>query len=306
MKRQGRGVVARVRSELELALQSRAREDEVHTELRLALDSVPPGKRGRRWRETSVLTDLAFRKRPTHTHKRLRRMRERRGEDFAAFWEDCRRALRPYTLGAHGYMIALGSQDETAVWREADAVMSALRELGYPTFVNSGTLLGLVREGSAIADDDDIDLAVLLGSSSLRDVAEEWTALRLRLGEVGLLKPGFDIRTKIHCKVAVHGDVKVDLFPAWISDDRVFVWPHTHGDLPAAALLPLGQREVAGVSVPVPRDPESMLEINYGPDWRVPDPTFRFAWRDARARFADFVTLLGTPEIDDDTDGYRE
>jgi hypothetical protein len=282
------------------------RHDAQHAALRDALDAVPRSRRGRQWREASVLTDLAFRKRPARTFRRLRRMRAQQGEEFGGFWEECRRVLAPYTLGAHGYKLALGSHDETAVWREADAVMSAMRELGYPTFVNSGTLLGLVREGSAIADDDDVDLAVLLRSSSLRDVAEEWNALRIRLGEVGLLKPGFDIRSMTHCKVAVHGGVKVDLFPAWVSDDRVFVWPHTHGELPAAALLPLGQREVAGLSVAVPSDPEAMLEINYGPDWRVPDPTFRFAWRDARARFADFVTLLGTSETDHYTDGYRE
>jgi hypothetical protein len=293
-----RATVDRVRSDLEMARQSPERADEGHTELRLALDAVPPGQRSRAWREASVLTDLTFRKRPRRTLKRLRRMRDHRGEDFAGFWEECRRALFPYTLGPHGYTLALGARDETAVWREVGAVMSAIRDLGHATFVNSGTLLGLVREGTLIEDDTDVDLAVLLNSSSVHDVAVEWNALRTRLGEVGLLRQGFDNFGKNHCKVFVHGGVSVDLFPAWIAHDRVFVWPHTHGELPAAALLPLEQREVAGSSVALPRHPESMLELNYGPGWRTPDPTFHFDWAEAKTRFAEFLTLLRTPDAD--------
>ena len=296
-----RAVVDRVRSDLEVALLSPEREDGQHTELRLALDAVPPRKRGRVWRETSVLTDLAFRKRPRRTLKQLRRMRDRRGEDFAGFWEECRRAQSPYTLGPHGYRLALGARDETAVWREVGAVMSAIRDLGHATFVNSGTLLGLVREGAVIEDDNDVDLAVLLSSSSVRDVAAEWNALRTRLGEVGLLREGFDNFGKHHCKVFVHGGVSVDLFPAWIADDRVFVWPHTYGELPTAALLPLEQREVAGSSVALPCDPEPMLELNYGPGWRTPDPIWRFDWAGANKRFAEFLNHLRTPDADRDT-----
>jgi hypothetical protein len=176
-----------------------------------------------------------------------------------------------------------------------------MRELGHATFVNSGTLLGLVREGTVIADDDDVDLAVLLSSSSVRDVAEEWHRLRVRLGEVGLLKPGFDLLSKYHCKLAGIGGVNVDLFPAWISDDQVFVWPHTYGELSADALLPLDHRDVAGFSVALPRDPEPMLEVNYGPLWRTPDPTFRFDWARAKARFAEFLTHLRTPDADAET-----
>lgn len=301
-----RATVKRVRSGLEPVLLSVEREDERHTELRLTLDAVPPGRRGRAWRETSVLTDLAFRKRPRRTLKQLRRMRDRRGEEFAAFWDECRRVLAPYTLGAHGYKVALGAHDETAVWRETAAVMSAIRELGYETFVNSGTLLGLVRDGSVIRDDDDVDLAVLLTASSTPGAAEEWNTLRIRLGEVGLLKPGFRISGMHHCKVFVHGGVAVDLFPAWIVDDRVFVWPHTHGELPATALLPLGQREVAGSSVAVPRDPEPMLELNYGPGWREPDPTFHFDWAGAKARFAEFLAHLRQPGVDHDAEEREE
>lgn len=306
MSESTRAVVRRVRGELDLVLRTAERDDAAHRALREALDAVPTKRRGRAWRETRVLIELAFRKRPGWTLKKLQRMRERRGDQFDRFWEECRQALAPYTLGPHGYKLALGSYDESVVWREVSAVMAAMRDLGYATFVNSGTLLGIVREGTLIGDDDDVDLAVLLGSSSVRDVAEEWTALRVRLGEVGLVRPGFNIFGKNHCKVAVHGGVNVDLFPAWISDDRVFVWPHTYGELPASALLPLEQVEVADFSVAVPHDPEPMLEINYGPGWRTPDPTFRFDWASAKARFSELMTFLESPDASHGTEENEE
>ena len=33
-----------------------------------------------------------------------------------------------------------------------------------------------------------------------------------------------------------------------------------------------------GVSVTVPRVPERLLAVNYGENWRTPDPTFTFDW----------------------------
>ena len=306
MNETGQPVVRRVREQLEVVLRTSERDVAQHAALREALDAVPPARRGRAWRETSLLTDMAFRKWPGRTFKRLRRMRHHRGDDFPVFWEECRRALAPYTLGPHGYTLALDSRDETAVWREVSAVMSAIGNLGHATFVNSGTLLGLIRDGKVIGSDTDADLAVLLSSSSPRDVSEEWTALRTRLDKSGLLNPRFDNFGKNHCRVFVHGGVSVDLFPAWIADNCVYVWPHTHGELPAAALLPLEQHAIAGSSVAVPRDPEPMLELNYGPDWRIPDPTFQFDWPAARARFADFLTFPRAAGDDRYAEEYEE
>lgn len=285
-----------VRADLESALAGPERDVEQYAGLRAALDAVPADQRGRHWRETSLLTELAFRQRPARARKLLRRMQERRGPRFERFWGECQRALAPYTLGPHGYALSLGSRDEEAVWREVAAILSALRGLGHEAFVVSGTLLGLVRDGGLIGHDDDVDLAVLLGSSDEAAVAEEWNAFRVRLGEAGLLDPDFDNFGKHHCKVLVHGGVGVDLFPAWLADGRVFVWPHTHGELAVADLLPLDLREVAGSVVALPRRPEPMLELNYGPDWRSPDPTYRFDWAAAKERFASFLMLLGTAD----------
>lgn len=298
-----RPVPARVRAELADLVASPDRPVTEHARLRAELDAVPADRRGRAWRETSVLVDLAFRQRPGRTRSALRRMQERRGEDLAGFWAECLRVLAPYTLGPHGYAVALGTRDPGTVWAEVAAVLDALAGLGREAFVVSGTLLGLVREGGLLPHDDDVDLAVLLDSSEVADVAEEWLALRARLGDAGLLDPDFDHETKNHCKLAVPSGVGIDLFPAWLAGDRVFVWPHTHGELGRDDLLPLGRREVAGATVALPRRPEPMLELNYGPGWRVPDPTYRFDWATAKARFADLVALLPGGEYDEEGSG---
>ena len=56
------------------------------------------------------------------------------------------------------------------------------------------------------------------------------------------------------------------------------MWPHTPGVLDADRLLPVGSRLLAGVEIPVPADPPALLELNYGPGWRTPDPTWTFTW----------------------------
>ena len=123
MNASARAAVERVRSGLELVLLSDERTDERHTELRLELDAVPPSSRGRAWRETSILVQLAFRKRPAATFKKLRRMRNRRGEEFGGFWEECRRALAPYTLGPHGYTLALTPEQLRGLRNAIDALL---------------------------------------------------------------------------------------------------------------------------------------------------------------------------------------
>ena len=84
--------------------------------------------------------------------------------------------------------------------------------------------------------------------------------------------------------------VDIDLFPAWVAEGQVFVFPHTVGALSVDQVLPLRPCPVTGY--PVPQDPEAMLEVNYGADWRVPDPLFKFDWPGAYQAFARFLAPL--------------
>jgi SAM-dependent methyltransferase len=47
-------------------------------------------------------------------------------------------------------------------------------------------------------------------------------------------------------------------------------------DFRTEMVLPLGKVELHGRTITAPADPEALLEILYGPRWRVPDPSFKF------------------------------
>ncbi len=190
------------------------------------------------------LVDAVFRRRPKLTHRRLRQLRDHRREtgrdsDFAAFWDRLGRVTHPYVLVPHGYKVPLAARDESAVWRETSRLCARLDELGYDSFVSYGTLLGLVREGGLIPHDDDVDLTVLLPGDTIPEVVLGWGALKDRLAEAGLLRLDFEDGPRAHCKLAAAGGLSVDVFPAWLTGERLYAWPLTFGELDATDLLPL-------------------------------------------------------------------
>ena len=287
-------IVDQVRKRVAALGSAADRDPAEHAQLRSLLARVPRERRDRSWHEASVLVDLAFLQRPRRAFARLTRLRRRHGADgFPTFWAECVRVMAPYTLGPHGYQLALGGREQQELWLGVAGIVARVAELGHECFVNSGSLLGLVREGAVIAHDDDVDLAVVLRATDAVSAAEEWLELRIRLRTAGLLDAAFEARRRGHGKVRLPGGPTVDLFPAWASRGRMYVWPHTHGAVAVEDVLPLVRREVAGTELWLPRRPERLLEVNYGPDWRTPDPTFRFDWGAARARFEDFVRALG-------------
>lgn len=269
-----------------------------YTELRSHLAGVPRDRRDDAWAEASVLLDVAFRRRPDLARRRLRSLLQGhraagRDEAFTALWEQVRLVSDPYVLGAHGYSVPLGQRDEGALWRDVSELTKAVAELGHDSCVISGTLLGLIREGGVIDYDDDLDLLVLLTSEDPVSAAREWTGFARRCLAAGILNERFRVDEFIHLKAATRTGVGADLFPCWVSDGRVFAWPHTAGTLPRSALLPWDSRDVADEAVRIPADPEAFLCSNYGADWRTPDPAWQFAWGEARSRFPEFLQALG-------------
>jgi len=145
------------------------------------------------------------------------------------------------------------------------------RAFGYNLFATHGTLLGLVRNGDLIENDDDFDCAYLSRFETCAAVSEERLAIIEALTAAGfnsyLGKTG-------HIKVRDR-DLWLDLMPAWFDQESFNVSSYSSLPMGPESLLPLGTVEFHGHRLKIPHVPETFLSLNYGPGWRVPDPAYR-------------------------------
>ena len=158
----------------------------------------------------------------------------------------------------------------------------ALRDLtevcGLAAYLNYGALLGAVRDGAMIAHDSDTDVCYLSHQATPADLilesfriertmrARGWKLLRMSGGDIKLLLPLSDGRT-----------CHIDVFAAFRVAGTFYQLGNRSGRLPESAILPLSTIDLHGFSFPAPARPEEMLAFVYGPGWRVPDPSFRYA-----------------------------
>jgi len=245
--------------------------------------------------EASVMLAVIARIRPSKAVANLQKLRTRfvaieALAEFNAFEQRIKKYLAPAVLTNHGYHEHnFASADHSAIWAQVDSHLRTLRRAGYEVFLNSGTLLGVVRDARLIDHDDDIDLAVMLNATTREDAAQEWRNLRFVLEDLDLFETDLPGMPGIY-KLKPAGDVEIDLFPAWVEGGRAFVYPHTNGSLTAADVLPLQPCALTGQAIPAM--PELMLAENYGENWRNPDPFFKFPWAAANKRFAPFLERL--------------
>jgi len=221
--------------------------------------------------------------------KLLSSIREEQGEPqkFKDFSDRICAYLHPVRLTSHGYTESYFSNlNSQPAWNHIAQLLRRFENLDYEVILNSGTLLGVVRDGRFIDHDDDIDLAVILKATNRKDAAQEWVDLYDTLKDLRLLQEGNNKTNEIY-KLNPIGGVFLDLFPCWIEDNRVFLYPHTFGELVKSDLVPTQPCRATGY--PIPANPISFLEVNYGEGWRKPDPYFVFPWNQQKKKFRHFM-----------------
>ncbi len=205
-----------------------------------------------------------------------------RGEAEAAqaFQKHLLGVTSPLALGRHGYNPSFQNLDLDKVEAELHALMSDLEQLDVRPFLNSGTLLGYFRDGRPIPHDDDFDLGILVKGDTEDDAAKNWRRFVAAVsGKFNIIDKGSFVA------MTLSDGVQVDLFPSWIIDTNVFVHPYCWADVTKDALLPMERINVRGRHFPIPANPDAVLTVNYGPNWRVPDPFWRFDYRKSEQRF---------------------
>ena len=189
----------------------------------------------------------------------------------------------------HGGFNFLAEQHSDDLWKAYNTLAGELKLLGLKVFLNSGTLLGAVRDGNFLPHDDDIDVAVILNADNDADAGDEFSAIKALLQKKKLLDEHGEHSAGILKLRRING-VQVDLFPAWISrDDRVYIYPHTYGTLAKDDLLDLKAWKGLDNTL-IPNKPEQILASNYGKNWKIPDPYFRFQWAKPKRQFRTFLS----------------
>lgn len=173
---------------------------------------------------------------------------------------------------------ARGEATRTALLDAIDDVLTRLSdEGGVDAFLAFGALLGAVRDGRFIPHDSDADVAYLSRHTSPVDVACESFALERIMIRAGYWTWRF---SAADFKVIVpdpEGGRAIDVFAGFVVAGTFYLMPEVHApDFDEGVLLPLGEVVLEGRAVAAPAKPEALLEITYGPRWRVPDPSFKF------------------------------
>lgn len=166
-------------------------------------------------------------------------------------------------------------QDELQKFLErvAAACNNATRVTGVPLFLSYGGLLGAVRNGRLIKYDFDIDVIFHCAENEVQDTCQKLSAYLVNQGS--RLVP--ESNGQFKASIVIDGKmVQFEFFAGWATAGKYYQYFAVPGTVSESDILPLGEVLLEGVRFPAPRNPEVLLEAIYGPNWRSPDPNFRY------------------------------
>lgn len=203
--------------------------------------------------------------------------------DFKEFINEIILYIYPKTISIFGFPKSIKyCMENPESQNKINKTIEILNQLNIEHFIAYGTLLGYVRDGSLIPYDNDIDIAIKINNDvkSVQDVQNELSKIKSLIdshcdtfwGDVG---KGITI-----IKIGKKGDglIRIDLFPYWIKNNKVYVWPVVLDGMDMSDIYPLKKISFLNNALNIINNSNKLLEINYGKNWSEPDPLWVFNW----------------------------
>lgn len=154
-------------------------------------------------------------------------------------------------------------------------INKTLKKLNIKTWLQDGTLLGLIRNGKLIEWDNDSDMGCH---------EKNWT----KEAEEELKNLGFkmNFRNKIGPRFSRQGSA-TDIFLYRNESPDVWSWSAKKGNVEYRFDMPVFdviEKEFWGEHFLIPENPEKWLEIKYGQNWRTPVKKWNYATDPANSR----------------------
>lgn len=158
-----------------------------------------------------------------------------------------------------------------------EEVLAALTTAGVEGFLAYGTLLGAVRNGALIGHDSDADLGYVSAHEHPIDMMLESFRLQRALCDMGYPTTRYSGGAfKVDVREA-DGSVRgLDVFGGFVMSGYLYLMGEIRTPFQREWIYPLGTATLESHTFPVPADTDRFLVATYGPNWRTPDPAFKF------------------------------
>ena len=177
---------------------------------------------------------------------------------------------------------------------EAAQVMNHLRSISDGVCLGFGGVLGWRRDGGLIDHDDDLDVLVAFDRKRMPDLGRALRQVECELRERGCVVKG-RFFAHLWVQLSEYSAQTLDVFVGLIEDSTLSFYPSRRGGLQCEQVLPAVDREILGVALPMPADPDAYLTATYGAQWMTPERGFAHPWD--REQFADIAGHRARPPM---------